>query len=113
MSKYNFSTLNDKEFEQIAKDLLNAKYNLGLQDFKVGKDKGIDLRFSTLKNDNSIVVQAKHYIGSGFAQLKSTLVKKELDKVKKLLPDRYIVVTSLSLTATQKDELKKNYRLLF
>lgn len=106
MSNYNFSTLNDKEFEQIAKDLLNAKYNLELQDFKVGKDKGTDLRFSTLKNKNSIVVQAKHYIGSGFAQLKSTLLNRELKKVKDLLPDRYIVVTSLPLSAIQKDELK-------
>ncbi len=87
MNNYNFSTLNDKEFEQIAKDLLNAKYNLGLQNFKVGKDKGTDLRFSTSNNNNSIIVQAKHYIGSGYAQLKSTLLRKELGKVKKLLPD--------------------------
>lgn len=107
MNNYNFSTLNDKEFEQIAKDLLNAKYNLELQDFKVGKDKGADLRFSTLKNNNSLVVQAKHYIGSGFAQLKHTLLTKELDKVKNLKPDRYIVVTSLPLSASQKDELKE------
>lgn len=106
MSNYNFSTLNDKEFEKIVKDLLNAKYKLELQDFKVGKDKGIDLRFSTFENDNSIVVQAKHYIDSGFAQLKHTLVTKELDKVKKLKPNRYIVVTSLPISASQKDELK-------
>ncbi|MDP3462887.1 MAG: restriction endonuclease [Bacteroidales bacterium] len=106
MSNYNFSTLNDKEFEQIAKDLLNAKYKLELQDFKVGKDKGVDLRYSTIKNNNSIIVQAKHYIGSAFAQLKYTLLTKELTKVQKLNPDRYIVVTSLSLSAAQKDELK-------
>lgn len=103
---YNFSTLNDKEFEQIAKDLLNAKFNLELQDFKVGKDKGIDLRFSTKEKDNSIVVQAKHYIGSDFPQLKHKLLKVELDKIHKLKPDRYIVVTSLPLSASQKDELK-------
>ena len=103
---YSFSTLNDKDFEQIAKDLLNAKFHLGLQDFKIGKDKGRDLRFSTPENDNSIVVQAKHYIGSKFAQLKHTLLKTELDKIKTLNPDRYIVVTSLPLSASQKDELK-------
>lgn len=106
MNNYDFSTLNDKEFEQIAKDLLNAKYGLELQDFKVGKDKGTDLRYSTPKNNSSIVVQVKHYIGSGFPQLKHTLQAKELDKVKVLKPDRYIVVTSLPLSATQKDELK-------
>ena len=107
MNNYNFSTLNDKEFEQISKDLLNEKYNLDLQDFKVGKDEGIDLRFSTFKNNNSVVVQAKHYIGSGFAQLKHTLLKTELAKIKRLKPDRYIVVTSLPLSASQKDELKE------
>ena len=106
MSNYNFSTLNDKEFEQITKDLLNAKFNLELQDFKVGKDKGTDLRFSTSKNNNSIVVQVKHYIGSAFAQLKHTLSSKELPKIQNLKPDRYIVVTSLSLSASQKDEIK-------
>lgn len=103
---YNFSTLNDKEFEQIAKDLLNAKFKMELQDFKVGKDKGIDLRFSTQEKDNSIVVQAKHYIGSDYAQLKHILLKVELDKIQKLIPDRYIVVTSLPLSAFQKDEIK-------
>jgi hypothetical protein len=108
MSNYNFSTLNDKEFEKISKDLLNAKFCFDLQDFKVGKDKGIDLRFSSPKNNNSIIVQVKHYVGSGFAQLKHTLLKKELNKIKLLKPDRYIVVTSLPLSASYKDELKKD-----
>jgi energy-coupling factor transporter ATP-binding protein EcfA2 len=107
MNNYNFSTLNDKEFEQISKDLLNAKFKLELQDFRIGKDKGTDLRFSTSENDNSIVVQVKHYIGSEFAQLKHTLLSKELLKVQNLKPNRYIIVTSLSLSATQKDILKK------
>jgi len=106
MNNYDFSTLNDKEFEQIAKDLLNAKYGLGLQDFRVGKDKGTDLRYSTPKNNNSIIVQVKHYIGSAFAQLKHTLKTKEINKVKILKPDRYIIVTSLPLSAIQKDEIK-------
>jgi len=106
MSNYSFSTLNDKEFEQIVKDLLNAKLNIGLQNFKSGKDAGIDLRFSSSKNNNSIVVQAKHYIGSQFPQLKHILLVKELGKIKKIKPDRYIVATSLPLSALQKDELK-------
>lgn len=106
MSNYDFSTLNDKEFEEIARDLLNAKYGLALQNFKVGRDKGIDLRFSTSENNNSIVVQVKHYANSTYAQLKHTIHKKELPKVEKLNPNRYIVVTSMSLSATEKDELK-------
>lgn len=106
MINYDFSTLNDKEFEQIARDLLNAKYNLNLQDFKKGKDKGIDLRYSTPQNNNALIVQAKQYINSKFTQLKSTLKDKELKKIKELKPDRYIIVTSLPLSAQQKDEIK-------
>ncbi|GAA4762878.1 MULTISPECIES: restriction endonuclease [Flavobacterium] len=106
MNNYDFSTLNDKEFEQISKDLLNAKFDLQLQSFKSGKDKGVDLRFSTKQNNNSIVVQAKHYSKSKYSDLKSIIKNKELNNVKNLNPDRYILVTSLNLSAIQKDELK-------
>jgi hypothetical protein len=106
MSNYTFSTLNDKEFEQIARDLLNAKFLFGLQSFKSGKDKGIDLRYSSPRNNNSIVVQCKHYITSDFTDLKSKLKVEELPKVHMLAPDRYIIATSLPLSAAQKDDLK-------
>lgn len=106
MTNYDFSTLNDKEFEQIARDLLNAQFDLKLQSFKAGRDKGIDLRYSTPENNNAIVVQVKHYISSGFAQLKHTLKHSEFPKVDLLRPERYIIVTSLSLKADKKDELK-------
>lgn len=106
MSNYTFSTLNDKDLEELALDLLNAELKLDLQSFKVGIDGGVDLRHSTSKNDNSIVVQVKHYLKSGYSQLKSDLKNKELDKVKKLNPDRYIIVTSVELSKDQKDDLK-------
>jgi len=98
MSNYTFSTINDKEFEQLARDLLNAKLKLNLQNFKSGKDGGIDLRFSTVDNSNALVVQAKHYAGSNFSKLKSELKSKELKKVEKLAPESYIFVTSLPLS---------------
>ncbi|GJM65157.1 restriction endonuclease [Persicobacter diffluens] len=106
MNEYDFSTLNDKEFEKITLDLLNKKLGLTFQSFKKGKDKGIDLRYSSNTNNNKIIVQAKHYVGSSFAQLKHTLKNKEFEKVKKLQPLRYIVVTSLPLSAQEKDEIK-------
>ena len=106
MNNYDFSTLNDKEFEEISKDLLNSKFNFGLQSFRSGRDKGIDLRFSTLKNDNSIVVQVKHYLKSGYSKLKSKIENDELTKIPKLNCDRYILVTSLDLSVGQKDNLK-------
>lgn len=106
MSNYTFSTLNDKDLEELALDLLNAQLKLDLQSFKVGIDEGVDLRHSTPKNDNSIVVQVKHYLKSGYSKLKSDLKNKELKKVKKLNPDRYIIVTSVELSNIQKTELK-------
>lgn len=104
---YNFSTLNDKEFELLCRDLLNLKLKLRLQSFKTGKDQGIDLRYSTARNSNAVIVQAKHYTGSTFAQLKHVFKTEEVKKVKKLKPNRYIITTSLSLSAAQKDDLKK------
>ncbi len=106
MSNYNFSTLNDKEFEDISKDLLNSKFSLELQSFRRGRDKGIDLRFSTSKKNNSIVVQVKHYLNSGYSQLKFKIINSELPKIGKLKCDRYILVTSIDLSVGQKDELK-------
>ncbi|SFU59575.1 RecA-superfamily ATPase, KaiC/GvpD/RAD55 family [Pustulibacterium marinum] len=103
MNNYSFNTLNDKDFEILSLDLLNAEYNLNLQDFKTGKDGGIDLRFSSPNNKNSIVVQVKHYLKSSFSILKYKLENEELPKVRKLNPDRYFCVTSLQLSAKEKD----------
>lgn len=80
MSNYNFKTLNDKEFENLTRDLLSAEMEIEFQSFKSGKDKGIDLRYSTTL-DNKIVVQVKHYANSTFAQLKHTLRNTELPKI--------------------------------
>lgn len=106
MTNYDFSTLNDKDLEELALDLLNAQLKLDLQSFKVGIDGGVDLRHSSSKKNNSIVVQVKHYLKSGYSQLKSDLKNKELIKVQKLDPDRYLIVTSLELSNLQKNELK-------
>ena len=103
---YDFSVLNDKEFEILARDLLQAHLNLHLQSFKVGQDKGIDLRHSRTGNDNDIVVQAKHFLNSGYSQLKSILKREELPKVRKLQPRKYMVVTSVPLSPQQKDGIK-------
>jgi energy-coupling factor transporter ATP-binding protein EcfA2 len=106
MSNYNFKTLNDKEFEILIRDLLSAEMKIEFQNFKSGKDKGIDLRYSSTI-DNKIIVQVKHYANSSFAQLKSTLKNSELPKIKKLKPDRYIVATSLELTPSEAEKIKE------
>lgn len=66
---YDFSVLNDKEFEQLVCDGLNSWQNLDLQDFKAGIDQGIDLRYNSSGNKNFIIVQAKHYLKSGYKKL--------------------------------------------
>ena len=110
MMSYDFSTLNDKELEELVRDLLNAKYKLDLQSFRKGPDGGTDLRYSTPLNNNSIVIQVKHYLDSPYSALKSNLKNEEYSKVLILKPDRYIVATSLGLSPKNKDEIKKIFQ---
>lgn len=105
MTNYDFSTLNDKEFEEIVKDLLNSEHQYGLKSFAAGRDKGIDLRKWTKGNPNEIVVQVKHYVSSPFKTLKSDLERKEKPKVIELKPNRYIFVTSQNLTAVNRADI--------
>ncbi len=105
MNTYTFSTINDKDFEVLVLDLLNTEFSLNLQNFKGGKDGGIDLRYSSNTNKNEIVVQAKHYLKSGNKKLISDLKVKELKKVKAINPNRYIIATSLELSSKEKDDI--------
>jgi len=109
MTKYDFSTLNDKEFEQFSCELLNKHFELDLQNFKSGKDGGIDLRYSTSKNNNAIIVQAKQYY-TKFKDLFSKLKNEELAKVEKLKPGQYWLVTSLPLSAANKDAIAQLFK---
>ena len=65
MPEYTFQTLSPIDFENIVRDLLQSELSIRLESFKTGKDKGIDLRYSTT-NEESLIVQAKHYEGTGF-----------------------------------------------
>jgi len=102
MSQYDFSTLNDKDFEELSRDLLSLNLHLKFQSFKVGKDLGIDLRYSSTGKANEIVVQVKHYYETGYKGLISSL-KKENAKLKILNPTRYIISTSIKLLPQYKD----------
>lgn len=103
---YDFSILNDKDFEDLTRDLLSKKLQLYFQSFKTGKDKGIDLRYSTIENENKIIIQVKHFSGSKFSNLISVLKNEELKKISKINPERYIVVTSLPLNPIEKEKIK-------
>ena len=108
MANYDFSTLNDRDLEELARDILSTKLHLDFQSFKPGPDKGIDLRYATINDENEIIVQVKHFLGSGIAALKTELKTKELPKVIALNPKRYIVVTSLALSPQDKENIKAN-----
>lgn len=102
MLNYNYhDLLSPYEFECFSRDLLNAHEGLDLSSFAEGRDGGIDLRYSNNKGSN-VIVQAKRY--KDYRGLKPKL-QDEVEKVKKLQPKRYILTTSVDLTAADKLEI--------
>lgn len=101
---YDFSTLSPPEFEELTHDLLERKYSIELQSFTSGRDRGIDLRHASTP-DMKVIVQCKHYVKSSYSALLSNLKNKELPKLRKLSPARYILSTSVGLTPANVDEL--------
>ena len=121
MADYDFTAcLSPLDFELLSKDLLEAELGIQLENFSEGRDKGIDLRYAPVRGSGNtvfnlalmkfagkppeLIVQSKRY--SSFASLKSELKNKELAKITKLKPARYILTTSVSLSPQQADELK-------
>ncbi len=104
MADYDFHQLSPHDFENMARDLLQADWGLTLESFKTGKDGGIDFRYA--KSGSSIIVQCKHYVRTGLAGLLHDL-EKEAVKVRKLKPQRYVLVTSVPLSPTNKDQIVK------
>ena len=121
MADYDFTfCLSPLDFELLSKDLLEAELGIQLKSFSEGRDKGIDLRYSPVcgakypafalaglgapQKRRELIVQCKRY--SSFANLKSQLKNKELEKIIKLNPTRYVLATSASLSPQQVDELK-------
>ncbi len=110
MTNYDFSTLNSSDFEELICDLFNAEKGNGsliYKTFKDGKDKGVDFLYSTAENRYFHVGQVKHYFRSGYSILKHTLEKTELAKVKKLNPYLYILATSVDLSVSETEEIKR------
>lgn len=106
MSRYDYRSLSSQDFEELTRDLLQAEWNVALEAFKTGRDKGIDLRYSHADGGKTIV-QCKHYAGSGFAKLLDHLRDIEKPKIERLKPVRYVVVTSVGLTPNNKDEIAR------
>jgi hypothetical protein len=104
MPQYDFRSLSPIDFEILVRDLLQKELKLTLESFKAGRDSGIDFRYARATGD--LIVQCKHYAESTHSTLLSA-AKQEVDKIRKLSPKRYILVTSRGLTPEQKTELVK------
>jgi hypothetical protein len=121
MPNYDFtSALSSIDFERLSKDLLEAELGVRFENFREGRDGGIDLRYAPaearpLSNSDilrrklgfrpEIIVQCKRY--SKYSDLKSVLKRKELPKVIKLNPRRYVLTTSVPLSPQQADDLRE------
>jgi hypothetical protein len=99
---YDFSSLSPNDFENLARDLIGREIGKRFEVFPEGPDSGMDGRHALA--DGAIILQAKHYLRSGFSNLKSTMAK-ERAAIERLQPKRYILVTSAPLTPKNKDAL--------
>lgn len=106
MPDYDFKSLSPWEFEQLSRDLLKAGIGMEFELFKTGRDQGIDLRYSKSKN-NEVIAQCKHYANSSFSNLKTNIKNYEIEKIVKLSPKRYLLITSLGMTPGNKNEIAK------
>jgi DNA polymerase III delta prime subunit len=107
--EYDFSKLNDREFESLAASIFEKELKKRVEIFKSGRDGGVDGRFWIGEKKEGII-QCKHYIETAYPQLISKLKTEELDKVKKLNPSKYIFVTSKKLSRINKQEIKEIFQ---
>lgn len=83
MLDYDFQQLSHHEFEQLSRDILQARDGIVLESFKRGRDSGIDFRYA--RDSENTVVQCKHYVGTGWNGLLAEL-KREAGKAHALNP---------------------------
>jgi predicted AAA+ superfamily ATPase len=103
---FDLSNLNDYEFEILCKDIMQALLDEELFTFSRGVDAGVDI--CDKEKTPTIIIQAKHYAGSTYSQLKSSL-KKDVTKIQRHHPKKYFVCTSQSLTRKNKQEIMEMF----
>ncbi|KAF1312331.1 hypothetical protein BLX42_04170 [Pseudomonas sp. SG-MS2] len=101
MNEYDFSRLNDKEFEVFCTDLLSAREGVRFERFKPGRDGGVDGRYFKSEGDEWIL-QCKHWVSTPLEKLVKSIEDAESLKVKKLSPSRYILAVSHALSLNDK-----------
>jgi hypothetical protein len=108
VTAYELSRLNDKEFEALTTHLVGVVNDVRVERFKPGKDQGVDGRFFGAKG-GEVIVQAKHWEKTGVGPLLSYLERKEVAKVAKLKPARYLLVTSVPLSRADKRRIEEMF----
>ena len=103
--EFDFSKLNDREFEALAASIIQKNLNKKVEIFKPGRDGGVDGRFWIGTKEG--IIQCKHYQNTSFPKLISKLKSEESIKVKNLNPSKYIFITSKSLSRKNKMEIKE------
>ncbi|UXZ23049.1 restriction endonuclease [Pseudomonas sp. YeP6b] len=104
MNEYDFSRLNDKEFEVFCSDLLSAREGVHFERFKSGRDGGVDGRY--FKPDGSEwILQCKHWVSTPVERLVKHVEENETPKVRKLAPERYFLAVSHALSRNDKKNL--------
>jgi len=101
MAHFQFDVLSDKEFETFVVDLLGEYFDTRIQRYKAGKDGGVDGRFYHI--DQEIIIQCKQ-CSTDISKLKTNL-RKEVNTVTLLKPERYILATSLKLSKKNKKDI--------
>lgn len=107
--EYDFSKLNDREFEILVASIFEKELKNKVEIFKSGRDGGVDGRF-WIGEEKEGIIQCKHYFETPYPQLISKLKTEESDKVKKLNPCKYIFVTSKKLSRKNKQEIKEIFK---
>ncbi len=104
LPQYDFKSLSAYDFELLCRDILQAELKVRLESYKPGKDGGVDLRgYET--NNKELIVQCKHYANSTFNDLIRKIKCEEVEKVKKINPSTYILITSLNLSKSNKNKI--------
>ncbi|WP_158890768.1 restriction endonuclease [Amycolatopsis anabasis] len=107
MDSFDLGRLSDYDFEVVCRDLFEEILGLKIEILARGADRGIDLRHMT-GDVGDVVIQCKHWTRSGRAKLLAHMRDKERAKITELRPARYILATSVELTADAKDTLLKD-----
>lgn len=104
MNNYDFMTLSPQDFESLSADLLSKDLEMRFEQFKPGKDGGVDL-LNALTSTEAVIVQCKRYSPSSFSALERSM-RVEKAKLDKLQPKQYLLTTTVPLSPANKTALQ-------